>query len=204
MPARPLIFIARKNNVISLVMSRFLKWSSKYFASPRLLLIKEYILGNRVLEVGLGMGTLAHGMQLAGYDVKGLDVDNTSLYKELQPIIYNGFKFPLKSNSIDTVTIVCVLHHCKDQLAVLRESMRVGKRIIVIEDTYRNRIEHLLIAFRDSFENWEWYKHQYRSYDDWKNICNNEGWKVQHIKSWSSFDFGILYGYQTLFIVDKV
>lgn len=203
MPARPLISITRKNTLASKLALQLLKWSSQYFANPRLLLIKDYILGTRVLEVGLGMGTLAYNMSRAGYKVAGIDVDNTSLYKEFQPIIYNGFEFPLKNNSFDTVTIVCVLHHCKDQLAVLRESMRVGKRVIVIEDTYRNRIEHFFVAFRDSFENWEWYKHQYRSYDSWKKICNNEGWKVKHIKSWSSVDFGILYGHQTLFIIDK-
>ena len=149
------------------------------------------------------MGTFVKCMIDDGFKVTGIDVDNTSLYNDITPIIYDGKKIPLKDNTFDEATIICVLHHCPNQTQVLKEVMRVSKKAIIIEDTYRNKFEHLLIAVRDSIENWEFYKHEYKSNDDWKSLCNNNGWRVKHIKSWSSWDFGILYGYQTCFIVER-
>ena len=138
-----------------------------------------------------------------GYHIVGLDVDNTSLWKEIQPVIYDGKIIPFKNNVFDNTTVICVLHHCQKQEQLLNEIMRVSKRAIVIEDTYRNQLEHIAIAIRDSIENWEFYKHTYRSYPEWKKLCENNGWKVKHVKSWSSWDFGVLYGHQTCFVIEQ-
>jgi len=149
------------------------------------------------------MGSLAKCMLDDGYHVVGLDVDNTSLWKEIQPVIYDGKIIPFKNNVFDNTTVICVLHHCQKQEQLLNEIMRVSKRAIVIEDTYRNQLEHIAIAIRDSIENWEFYKHTYRSYPEWKKLCENNGWKVKHVKSWSSWDFGVLYGHQTCFVIEQ-
>ncbi len=203
MPARPIIALTKSNSKLSKIFLDFVKKSSQYFARPRFLMIKNHLKGKRILDIGLGMGSLAMNMKNDGYKVVGVDVDNTSLYQEIAPVIYDGKVMPFKNSDFDTATIICVLHHCSDQVQVLREAMRVAKRTVVIEDTHRNKFERNLVSFRDSFENWEWYYHNYRSYLEWKNLCDKEGWKVRHIKSWSSFDFGFLYGRQTLFVIDK-
>jgi len=176
---------------------------SKRLAFPRWQLVKSHVKSRKILDVGLGMGTFAKCMLDDGFNVTGIDIDNTSLYNEIKPIIYDGKKIPLKDNSFDNATIICVLHHCSNQIQVLKEVMRVSKKAIIIEDTYRDNLEHILIAIRDSIENWEFYKHEYRTYKDWKSTCESYGWKVRHIKSWSNWDFGIFYGHQTCFTVEK-
>lgn len=195
MPARPVLNLFKS--------SKFVLRASKQFAYPRWKIIKKNIVGTKILDFGLGMGSLAKCMIDDGYKVTGLDVDNTSLWKEIQPVLYDGKTIPFKANSFDNSTVICVLHHCQNQNEVLKEIMRVSKRAIVIEDTYRNSLEHLAIALRDSIENWEFYKHTYRPYNEWKALCEDNGWKVKHVRSWSSWDFGILYGYQTCFIIEK-
>lgn len=195
MPARPILRLLKSSN--------FLLEASKKFSIPRWKIIRKHLIGKSVLDFGLGMGSLAKCMVDDGYKVSGLDVDNTSLWQEIQPVLYDGKIIPFKDNIFDNATVICVLHHCQNQEAVLNEIMRVSKRAIVIEDTYRNPAEHIAIAIRDSIENWEFYKHTYRSYDDWKTLCESHGWKVKHVRSWSSWDFGIFYGHQTCFIIEK-
>ncbi len=194
MPARPFLNLIKTFN--------FTINASLKFATPRWKIIKRNLIDKNVLDFGLGMGSLAKCMKNDGYSVTGLDIDNTSLWKDVQPVIYDGINIPFKDNQFDNSTVVCVLHHCQNQNKVLKEIMRVSKRVIVIEDTFRNPIEHLAIAVRDSIENWEFYKHIYRSYPEWKKLCETNGWRVRHIKSWSSWDFGILYGHQTCFVIE--
>lgn len=195
MPARPILSILKSSSSVQ----KF----SQQLARPRWELVKPYIKSKSVLDVGLGMGTFAKCMIDDGHTVMGIDVDNTSLYTNITPVIYNGKTIPFKSDTFEVATIICVLHHCPNQEQVIKEVMRVSKKAIIIEDTFRNKIEHALVAIRDSIENWEFYKHQYRSYDGWKKLCQKNGWKIKHIKSWSSWDFGIFYGHQTCFIVEK-
>ncbi len=195
MPARPFLLALKSHPLLIEV--------SKKLALPRWELIKPLVKSQKILDVGLGMGTFAKCMIDDGINVVGIDVDDTSLYKDIVPVIYEGKRIPFKDNSFKESTIICVLHHCPNQIQVLQEVMRVSSRAIIIEDTYRNEFEHVLIAIRDSIENWEFYKHKYRSYTEWKSLCTKHGWKVRHIKSWSSWDFGLLYGHQTCFTVER-
>jgi len=195
MPARPILSLLQSTN--------FVLNTSKKFAIPRWKIIRQHIIGKKILDFGLGMGSLAKCMLDDGYNVIGLDVDNTSLWKDIQPVIYDGKKIPFRDDSFDNTTVICVLHHCQNQEKILKEIMRVSKRAVVIEDTYRNQLEHIAISIRDSIENWEFYKHTYRSYPNWEKLCETNGWKVKHVKSWSSWDFGILYGHQTCFVIEK-
>lgn len=199
MPARPLINFAKRSNLIKMTIATL----SQYFANPRWEMIKQHCRGRKVLDIGLGMGTLAKNMMRDGYFVTGLDVDNTSLYEDIQPTIYDGLKMPFRNHSFDTATLVCVLHHCVNQSMVLREAMRVADRVVVVEDTYRNGFERKLVGFRDCIENWEFYEHGYRTYEEWEKLCKQNGWKTKLVRSWSSWDFGFLYGRQILFVIDK-
>lgn len=196
MPAKPLVKILKS--------SSFLEKVSRHFAKPRWELIRSHLVGRKVLEFGLGMGTLAKFAQEAGFHVTGVDVDNSSLHASVQPVIYDGKHLPFADNSFDSATVVCVLHHIKNNLHSLREIMRVSKRAIVIEDTFRNEVEYHLVSFRDSLENLEFQEHYYRKYQDWHETCVKEGWQVSHIKSWSSLDYGLLYGRQSCFIIDQI
>lgn len=197
MPARPILKSLKRFG-----LGRFIESHARNLAKPRAELILKEVVGRRVLEVGMGMGVLAQILEESGKEVVGLDVDDTRLDPRSKPVLYEGKLMPFEDKQFDCAMIVCVLHHCDDQETVLGEAMRVAKRVIVIEDTYRNWLERKLIAWRDSVENWEFYPHLYHSWGEWRELCRGHGWRVRHVKSWSNWDFGVLYGHQTCFVLD--
>ncbi|HEX7521274.1 MAG TPA: class I SAM-dependent methyltransferase, partial [Acidimicrobiia bacterium] len=88
-----------------------------------------------ILDVGCSGGRLAVRIAaaLGATDVRGADV-------QLQPdalipvSVYDGSHLPFPDREFDLVTIIDVLHHADDPLAVVRESLRVlkpGGRIVV-------------------------------------------------------------------------
>lgn len=157
-----------------------------------------------MLDVGVSAGSMSNLLVSQGKKVSSIDVVDTSVYEHITPMLYDGENIPFKDKSHDVATIICVLHHCDDQLRVLEEAMRVYKRVIIIEDTFRNSFERALVSVRDCIGNWEFYDHPYRTTQDWNNIIKERGWKVTYVKEWSSVEFYGIYERQTLFVIDPV
>lgn len=90
-----------------------------------------------VLDVGCGDGKLAARIQRARPDisVRGIDIfvrDSTAI-----PVIeFDGTTIPMESDSVDTVTMVDVLHHADDASRLLREAKRVAGKQIIIKDHF--------------------------------------------------------------------
>lgn len=168
----------------------------------RLNLFENKLIGNKILDVGLGTGSMAKILLDRKFDVRSIDVTNTSLYSEIDPIIYDGENIPMATKSCDTGLLICVLHHCSNPMKVLEETMRVCKRVIIIEDTYRNDLEKMLISARDNIGNFEFFQHQYHKTKEWERIFKNMGWQTLYVKEWSSVTFYAMYGRQTLFVIE--
>lgn len=164
--------------------------------------ISPYIAGRKVLDVGVGVGGISSFLRKNGFDVTGIDVKNLSLITESAPRIYNGERMPFEDNTFDTAVIVHVLHHCKDNIKVLAEAKRVAKRVIVIEDTYRNKLERSIVSFNDNFGNFEFYQHKYLTTKEWKDVIAKKGWNLVHMESYTEFTYGYLYGRYTMFVIE--
>jgi SAM-dependent methyltransferase len=132
-----------------------------------------------------------------------LDVHNVSAYHSITPTLYNGENFPFKVNQFDTGIIVHVLHHCDDGVKVLSEAMRTSRRVILIEDTYRNWIEHKIVSFNDNLGNWEWYQHPYHKTSWWIKTIKQNSWKIIYQQEYSEFTYKVLYGRYVLFVLEK-
>jgi SAM-dependent methyltransferase len=88
-----------------------------------------------VLDVGCGDGRLAWSLQKARPElrIEGVDV----LMRERTWIhvrSFDGRTLPYADSSFDAVILVDVLHHTLDPLALLRESLRVSRRWLIIKD----------------------------------------------------------------------
>lgn len=135
---------------------------------------------SKVLDVGAGNGALALLLQQAGHQVSSIDVGDKTYFEEVKPIIYNGCNIPFEDNSFDTVQLITVLHHTADPEQVLKEAIRTGKQVIVMEDIFTSSFQKYLTWFTDSLVNAEFLGHPHTNKTDteWKTLFNKLGMQV--------------------------
>jgi len=108
--------------------------------------------GDRVLDVGCGFGHLGRALMDASPKVQVEGVESVRRGNELIPVTaYEGNRIPWPDNTFDAVIVADVLHHDVDQEKLLRESVRVSKRLMIIKDHLR---EGLLAQQRISLLDW--------------------------------------------------
>ena len=134
----------------------------------------------RVLDIGIGNGGLAHAMQKRGVDLTPLDVKNISFFDDIQPIVYDGITLPFENDAFDKALLTTVLHHIPDPVATLDEAIRVAPRLIVMEDIYYNPIQKYLTFFMDSLVNFEFegHPHTNKTDEEWREIFKEKGLRV--------------------------
>lgn len=90
-----------------------------------------------LLDIGCGDGVntrriaaMVGATQIAGVDVHVRPSATIPVKR------YDGLKIDEPDASFDGVTLIDVLHHCREPLAVLKEALRVCKRVLVIKDHF--------------------------------------------------------------------
>ncbi len=139
-------------------------------------------MGYKMLDIGLGNGYVAkkikehYNVYMEGVDV--VDYNETNI----KNTIYDGLNLPFKDKSFDCIMILQTLHHCTDQIKVLKEAKRVSrKRIIIMEDVYNNYFEKITTFLHDYISNKRkgvdcpYYFH---NKDEWKSIFKKLGLKI--------------------------
>lgn len=97
--------------------------------------------GDRVLDVGCGFGTLGRAILdspgcPAGVQVHGLE--RVRRGGEAIPVdVYDGGSFPYADQSFDVVILADVLHHETEPDRLIRECIRVSRRLLIIKDHQR-------------------------------------------------------------------
>ena len=139
---------------------------------------------NRILDIGSGTCAVCEILQSKGYETTPLDVMNLSFNKDIKPILYGGEKIPFADNKFDVSLIITVLHHSPNPNRILKEAKRVSKRIIVVEDIYRNSLHKFLTYFFDSILSLHFFNHPHNNKDDkgWKNTFKNLGLNLINAK----------------------
>lgn len=164
--------------------------------------IDPFLKRNLILDIGMGTGAVACLLKNKGFNVVGGDVINSCIYKDLKPIIFNGNNLPFMDCIFDVALLTFVLHHCEEPLKVFREAKRVAKRVIVIEDTYRNPLEKIIVSMNDAIGNFEFFSHEYHSEDDWEYFINQNGWKRIAFQAWTQFPGLPIYSRYLLMVVE--
>lgn len=137
----------------------------------------------KILDIGTGNGGLVLELRKAGLDIETVDVKDISFFEEVTPIVYDGSKLPFADASFDTVTIITVLHHTPDPDQILREALRVArKKIVIMEDVYRNLVQKHLTFFTDSLVNLEFagHPHTNRTDAEWKATFEKMGLHLEN------------------------
>ena len=131
---------------------------------------------DRQRVLGLGAGTGRVGKRLIerkGCDVSLVDVIDCN-ETDLPLTVYDGKTIPFGDKSFDIVTLVFVLHHAVNQEEILTEAARVARRrIILVEDTPKNALEHCIDRVCDalmSFEHGFYNPATYRNIVQWRSV----------------------------------
>ncbi len=122
------------------------------FAKMRFENIKNYIVGDKILDLGAGNGLLALEIKKQlEKEVLLVDVVDYN-YTDLPVIVYNPEdNLPIANEEVDTTILYNVLHHASDPEHLLHEATRVTKRRLVIKESY---IEEENIKITNSFVDW--------------------------------------------------
>jgi 2-polyprenyl-3-methyl-5-hydroxy-6-metoxy-1,4-benzoquinol methylase len=98
--------------------------------------------GDRVLDVGFGLGYGLEMMSGQGRELWGIDIDQAAVehgqaLRERIPGLqavqrYDGLRIPFEDRFFQVVTCVDVLEHVPDYLGLLKELVRVSQRVALI------------------------------------------------------------------------
>lgn len=99
--------------------------------------------GDRVLDVGMGIGYGAGVLSIKASEVYAVDVDEKAVAYNKQRllgknprvkdlILYDGITLPFKDRFFDVVTCIDVIEHVEDYEYFLSELIRVAKRHVIV------------------------------------------------------------------------
>jgi len=165
--------------------------------------------GERVLDIGAGGGWTGELLaDMKESEVVLLDVKDFN-HSKLPLVVYDGNKMPFDENSFDVSLLLFVLHHCEDPAAVLKEAMRVSKRVIVIEDTFYTRWGKMVACINDVVTNIPSFfvskggmhlPFQFKKISEWRELFKGIGIRLTYAEQRRLF--GLL-PQKTLFVLDK-
>ena len=115
-------------------------------------LVEEYIVGEKVLDLGAGDGLLALEIkEQLEREVLLVDIVDYN-YTELPLTLYDPEeKVPLADGEVDTTILYTVLHHASDPEHLLKEAARITKERLVIIEAYAEEED---IRMTNSFFDW--------------------------------------------------
>ncbi len=174
-------------------LRRFIHWTGSVRGDE---LVERFVgliqPGQSVLDIGSGTCNIVEILRARGIDVTPLDVKNLSFVDSIKPILYDGRTIPFPDDRFDVGLLITVLHHTPDPEAVVREAMRVCKRLIIIEDIYTSRPHKYVTFAMDSLLNAEFFGHPHTNKNDheWRLVFERLGLRVlQATYQWSILVF---------------
>ncbi|MDO8427631.1 MAG: class I SAM-dependent methyltransferase [Candidatus Diapherotrites archaeon] len=102
------------------------------------------------LDVGCGDGRLSKKIQeQLNLELVGVDVYQAKNPK-INVLLFDGQKLPFPDNSFDSVFLIDMLHHTQNSEILLKESLRVAKKSVLIKDHYyQNKFELRVLKIAD-------------------------------------------------------
>ncbi|SDG85281.1 class I SAM-dependent methyltransferase [Psychroflexus sediminis] len=116
----------------------FIRLKHKHRNASKAKLIGDFLNQSKtIVDVGTVSGGLANYLSQHNFEITAVDITDKTVYRDITPIVYDGYRLPLENESFDASMLITVLHHCPNPEQVFDEAVRVSKKkIIVLEDVY--------------------------------------------------------------------
>ena len=130
---------------------------TKIFWMPRAKRVARHILsqipeGAQVLDIGAGNGLVAKEIaEKRNANITLLDVIdwNTSKF----PVkMFDGENIPFKDKEFDVALLVDVVHHSNNEEQLVKEALRVAKKVVVLEEKHENKGMSLFANLTDNLQ----------------------------------------------------
>lgn len=154
----------------------------------------------KIVDIGSGNGLVCFYLREQGLNVTPLDVVNMPFDESVAPVVYDGEKMPFQENEFDTALILTVLHHTDEPEAIIEETRRVARRIIIIEDIYRNPIQKYATFAMDWLVNlgYSYNPHTNKNDKGWRRTFKSLNLKLVHTQQWRV----LLFFRQVVYVVE--
>ncbi len=136
--------------------------------------------GLRVLDLGAGEGYVGERLSLEGAHVTLADVEPAA--RAALPALTAPGVLPFGPGAFDVVVLSYVLHHATSAEAVVREALRVGARVVILESVYRGAHERRVLTLLDHLANrvrGGWMQDQpplaFRTVPEWEQLLGSLG-----------------------------
>lgn len=128
--------------------------------------------GSKILDIGSGNGLITFVLREKGFDVTPLDIAEGQYHSTVKPVIYNGRTMPFADNTFDSAILLTILHHTTNQEEIIRETVRVCKQLIIMEDIYETGFQKYYLYTIDSLINlfYSPCPHTNRTDSEWKKL----------------------------------
>jgi len=172
--------------------------------------IKDYLIGDKILDLGAGNGLI--GLEIKNQlDKEVILVDVVDYnHTELPMILYNpNNPIPLSDEEFDTTILYTVLHHSNTPKHILKEAARLTKKRLVIKEA---SIREKSLRMTNSFFDWFYNRVigdkdinvplNFLKVEEWEKLLNIYEFKVIK-KEYVGIDEPLVPEYHIFIIADK-
>jgi SAM-dependent methyltransferase len=156
-----------------------------------------------LIDIGAGRCLIARELQKKK-GVRATCVDVTNLNEtSLALIVYNGKRLPFKDDSFDSALIAYVLHHCENQIGIIKEAARVCKgNIIIFEDTKVGTVTKMMDFLANRFRGIET-PFLFHNEVGWRRIFKSLNLEVVSVRKDVEKEWFYPFVEHTMFVVKK-
>ena len=159
-------------------MTGFVQWIDETRADTVARILKPHVRGS-TLDVGCWNGAVAKRLNLP--DIVGIDVVQPA-NPQIEVRQFDGVHIPFENKTFDTVLCSTCLHHAEDPDALIEEVRRVGKRIVVFEDSCDTTVQkwsaQLLHAIGSRVVGMPYQIAGFRPEEAWRRFFEQHGLRV--------------------------
>jgi len=172
----------------------------KHIVFELILTVRKYTLRDnlypfvqgKILDVGCWEGDVSHELLLLDQKRPNSKIDSIM---GIEPYLlppnpkipvtpFDGLHIPFEDKEFDMATCITVLHHSKDQEAVIKEMKRVAKRIVIVEDSFETPSDRESVIRGHDILNFtfgmDYEPNGFHSSNEWKQIFTKHDLKVVH------------------------